>query len=68
MPKSSRFRQADVRRAIAALRAAGAQPVRLEVAPDGVFTLHLGDTSDDHPSDALEKWLAQNAYPSQRRA
>ena len=50
-PRKGSWRQADVRRAIAAAAHAGLRSYRIEIAPDGTIAIVVGDPADTAPPD-----------------
>ena len=52
----ARWRQSDIKRAIAAAKQAGLETYRVEIAPDGTISIIVGapsDTADPHSHDDL---------------
>jgi hypothetical protein len=67
--KPSVFRQRDVSRAIRAVRAAGAEIARVEVAADGKISIVVGaaEAPSSAPESPLDDWMAAHARKSQGR-
>ena len=53
--RASKFRSADVKRLIGAARAEALEIGRVEVRPDGTFTVFIKPADDQSPEATLEK-------------
>ncbi|MBO0749850.1 MAG: hypothetical protein J2O44_05420 [Porphyrobacter sp.] len=61
MSAPARFRQADVRRAIAAAREAGITVARVEIGPDGRIVIVAGEAMTAANSNPLDRLLPHAA-------
>jgi hypothetical protein len=64
--RRSPFRQRDIHRAIAAVRAAGLVVRTVEVAPDGHIKLVTAPLENDAIETPLDRWMANRARASER--
>jgi hypothetical protein len=60
--RPAHFRQADVSRAVKAVRREGLGVTRIQIDPDGRISIFTTDGYDvPEPAMELEKWMAKNA-------
>ncbi|WP_395832045.1 hypothetical protein [Elstera sp.] len=53
--------QAQIARAVKAVKAAGMTPTQVQVAPDGTVTVATGPAGAPAPLSPLDAWLTQDA-------
>lgn len=53
------FKQADLVRAVKAVRACGLDVVKTEIGPDGRIIIHHNDSGTTEPEDEFEAWRAR---------
>jgi len=63
MRRPSSFRKSDVIRAIKAVVAAGIDPAKVEIGPDGKVVVTVPASRPERHSE-LDKWIANNARGS----
>jgi hypothetical protein len=55
----SNFKQGDIARALRAMKAAGFEVRRLEIAPDGRIIIATGRCSEQPAESALDEWISK---------
>jgi hypothetical protein len=62
MTRAAPVTQADIRRAVLALKAVGEVVSGVEIRPDRSVVILTGGSSDQQPLSALERWERENGH------